>query len=251
MTPAPSGAVPSSYNRLEDGLLTQVRPAFTDADTVAHLVHSQFRALMLSESYPCLGGTAAIRKHNYALGVYPSLGSREAIGHCAEDLARFLDEHPPASQPIAALVAVFDGPVHPDEEGFERSLWAQLQGMRRLDGAGPDATVTEPVRVTEHDEGFLFSGRPFFVVGLHPAASRWARRFGWPTLVFNSLTHDEHLRRKGQYERMQSKIRERDTRLQGSVNPAVDLPQVAQFSGRMVGPDWQCPEGPGLGQPDR
>lgn len=237
----PAGAVTSSYNRLVDGRLTQARPAEQDADALAHLVHNQFRTLMLSESYPCLGGSAAVRKGNYALGVYPSLGSTEAIGHCVEDLVGFLDEHPVASHPVAAMVAVFDGPVHAEEAGFEQSLWAQLQGMRQLDGARPGSTATGPVSVTEDDEGFVFSGRPFFVVGLHPAASRWARRFAWPTLVFNSLTHDEYLRRKGQYERMQTKIRERDARLQGSVNPAVDLPQVAQFSGRMVGPDWQCP----------
>ncbi|WP_158942353.1 guanitoxin biosynthesis heme-dependent pre-guanitoxin N-hydroxylase GntA [Streptomyces sp. ERV7] len=242
MAPTPADVVGSSYNKLVDGRLTQIHPAGKDADAVAHLVHNQFRTLMLSEPYPCLGGSAAVRQGNYALGVYSSLGSAEAVARCTEDLMGFLDEHPAASHPVAALVAVFDGPVHIDEEGFERSLWAQLQGMRRLDGSRPGATVTEPVRVTEQDEGFVFSGRPFFVVGLHPAASRWARRFAWPTLVFNSLTHDEYLRRRGQYERMQTKIRERDARLQGSVNPAVDLPQVAQFSGRMVGPDWQCPQ---------
>jgi FPC/CPF motif-containing protein YcgG len=60
-------------------------------------------------------------------------------------------------------------------------------------------------------------------------------------LVFNALTHDALLRRRGQYERMQSTIRRRDVRLQGAPNPAVDRPQLAQFAGRDVERDWQCP----------
>lgn len=233
--------VPSSCNEVVDGRLTRIRPGQGEADALAALVHGQFRGLTLNESFPCLGGTAAMRKEQYRIGVYAPLASPAAVRDCAMDLKQIVQDFPKETNPVAVLVAVFDGPVLSDEESFEKALWTQLQSMHRIDDSQPNGTASTPVVVDERDEGFVFSGRPFFVVGLHAAASRWARRFAWPTLVFNSLTHDEFLRKKGQYERMQAKIRARDVRLQGDMNPAVDLPQLAQFAGRMVEPDWQCP----------
>jgi uncharacterized protein len=196
---------------------------------------------MLSEMYPCLGGASAIRTGDYRLGIYPRLGSVRASQECFADLTTYLQERPAQDYPISVFVAVFDGPVTGGEIGFERALWRQLQAMHRLDPGPAGLRRPGPIAVEPDDEGFVFWDRTFFVVGLHPAASRWARRFAWPTLAFNALTHDALLRSRGQYERMQTAIRRRDVRLQGTPNPALDLPQVAQFAGRMVTNDWQCP----------
>ncbi|MEU0214027.1 guanitoxin biosynthesis heme-dependent pre-guanitoxin N-hydroxylase GntA [Streptomyces sp. NPDC006265] len=237
----PEGTVRNSCHGVQEGRLVRLRPEPDEPDALAVLVHHQFRAMMLSGVYTCLGGSAAIRQDKYRLGLYGPLSSTAAIDGCADDLRRFTEDFPRATHAVAVFVAVFDGPLCVDEVSFERVLWDQLRGMNRVDGCG----TGEPVTLDGGDDGVVFADRRFFVVGLHPAASRWARRFAWPTLVFNALTHDELLRSKGQQERMRDKIRSRDVRLQGSVNPAVDLPRIAQFAGRMVDSDWRPPTGLG------
>jgi hypothetical protein len=119
---------------------------------------------------------------------------------------------------------------------FERRLWQQLAGLRRLD----TGSVTGRADLAG-DPGFVFAGRNLFVVGLHPGASRQARRFGWRTLVFNALSHADPLLAAGKYQDMTEQIRRRDVRLQGSLNPSTFQPRVAQFSGRAVDADWRCP----------
>src|SRR6476620_7390004 len=68
---------------------------------------------------------------------------------------------------------------------------------------------------------FSLAGTAYFVVGLHPAASRIARRTPLPTLVFNLHEQFEELRQSERFERMRDTIRRRDQALQGSVNPMV------------------------------
>ena len=62
-----------------------------------------------------------------------------------------------------------------------------------------------------------FAGEAFFVVGLHPNASRPARRFSSPALVFNLHAQFEQLREAGRYEKLRSSILERDEALAGSI----------------------------------
>ncbi len=79
---------------------------------------------------------------------------------------------------------------------------------------------------------------------MHPGASRFARRFPVPLLLFNAKAQFDALRRDGRFDRMQSKIRERDVRLQGSVNPKSPRSvrtQKHDSTGREVEPQRQCP----------
>ena len=76
-------------------------------------------------------------------------------------------------------------------------------------------------------------------------ASRVARRATTPTLVFNLHEQFEALRASGQFSRMRDRIRERDERLQGTINPMVadhgEHSEARQYSGRQVGPGWRAP----------
>ena len=64
-------------------------------------------------------------------------------------------------------------------------------------------------------------------------------------LVFNLHDQFEQLRAEGRYERIRATILDRDLDLAGSVNPMLarhgETSEAAQYSGRAVGPDWQCP----------
>jgi FPC/CPF motif-containing protein YcgG len=83
------------------------------------------------------------------------------------------------------------------------------------------------------------------VVGLHPASSRFARRFAWPTLVFNAHHQFDRLRAEGRYDRMQEVIRSRELALQGDLNPNLgdfgSLSEARQYSGRPAEAGWRCP----------
>ncbi|RYF38094.1 MAG: YqcI/YcgG family protein, partial [Comamonadaceae bacterium] len=95
------------------------------------------------------------------------------------------------------------------------------------------------------DFSFSVGGRAFFVVGLHPGASRLARRAPAPCLVFNFHDQFEALKASGKYATMQDAIRARDVALQGSINPMLarfgEGSEARQYSGRAVSADWQCP----------
>ena len=90
-----------------------------------------------------------------------------------------------------------------------------------------------------------FGGEAFFVVGLHPNASRPARRFERPTLTFNLHDQFEQLRALGKYETIREKILTRDERLAGSRNPMLarhgEASEARQYSGRAVDDDWRAP----------
>src|SRR5690606_4758135 len=87
-----------------------------------------------------------------------------------------------------------------------------------------------------------FGGEAFFVVGLHPAASRPARRFERPALVFNLHDQFEQLRAAGRYDQLRSAIIERDIALAGEPNPMLarhgTISEARQYSGRAVPGDW-------------
>jgi FPC/CPF motif-containing protein YcgG len=90
-----------------------------------------------------------------------------------------------------------------------------------------------------------FGGEGFFVVGLHPNASRPARAFERPALVFNLHDQFEQLREQGRYEKLRTSIIDRDLHLAGDENPMLARygsdSEARQYSGREVGADWACP----------
>jgi FPC/CPF motif-containing protein YcgG len=163
----------------------------------------------------------------------------------ARDLFEFVEDLPSIGGGFTTFLATFRGPNAIDEVDFERLLWAQLQGLYEQDRLhhGWDPSVSSDPE--DPDFSFSFAGRAFFVVGLHPASSRYARRFAWPTLVFNVHEQFERLREGGNFARVREVIRAREIELQGSLNPNLsdfgELPEARQYSGRPVGKGWRCP----------
>jgi FPC/CPF motif-containing protein YcgG len=80
---------------------------------------------------------------------------------------------------------------------------------------------------------------------MHPESSRIARKFRWPTLVFNPHEQFEQLRVDGKWKRLQHTIRERDLQLQGSINPMLsdfgEATEARQYAGRAVAANWRAP----------
>ena len=195
-------------------------------------------------AFPCVGAKSALNKGRMRFAEYSSLGSTsDAIGLCAR-LRKFSDEFPdPGTSPVS-FIAMFRNPV-PDEKAFETALWRHLQLMHehdRLDFEWDTSVDSDP---SSNDFSFSIGGRAFFVVGLHPAASRVSRRAPFPCLVFNFHSQFEALKSSGKFQIMQTVIRARDVELHGSVNPVLErfgaASEARQYSGLAVADNWQCP----------
>jgi FPC/CPF motif-containing protein YcgG len=209
--------------------------------------HEAFAAALTNfvdhPSFPCVGAKAAFHRRNATVRLYDTLGTPRAAAALGGDLADFVAAVLP-DQRFVSFVAMFRGPDIADERQFERLLWQQLSLLAERD---PEPWSDE-VSANPRDDhfGFSFAGSALFVVGLHPRASRDARRAGSPMLVFNPHRQFERLRDENRYTRMRDVIRRRDEKLQGTINPMVGdfgrTSEARQYSGRRVEPDWQAPE---------
>ncbi len=172
------------------------------------------------------------------------MASEASARQLAQDLGAFtasaLREHQ-----YATCIAIFRGPVMENEQQFESCLWRQLAMLNRLDAERFDWDPSVSSDPRDPMFSFSFAGQALYVIGMHPGSSRLARRFRWPTLVFNPHEQFERLRTDGKWKRMQQTIRERDKQLQGTINPMLsdfgDRSEAAQYSGRAVGAEWKCP----------
>jgi FPC/CPF motif-containing protein YcgG len=212
---------------------------------VQQLVHDSFRALVLNPAFSCVGARSAVRRANYRFGLYARMGSSPATAGLARDLFDFAEEQADLDGEFSTFVASFEEPTGIGEEEFEGVLWAQLRRLHEEDRRhhGYDPAVSPDPEDTNF--AFSFAGRAFFVVGLHAASSRFARRFTWPTLVFNAHSQFDRLRDEGRYAQFQEVIRRRERDLQGTLNPNLaefgTISEARQYSGRPAEPEWRCP----------
>jgi uncharacterized protein len=220
-------------------------PLGEPATPLQEFVHDSFRALVLNPTFSCVGAKSAVRRGSYNFGLYAEMDSLGSTAGLARDLFDFVEEQGHLDGEFSTFVACFEGPVGLDEEKFERLLWAQLQRLHEEDRHHHFWNPHVSPDPEDPQFAFSFAGRAFFVVGLHSASSRFARRFAWPTLVFNAHHQFEKLRGEGRYARMQEVIRDRERNLQGDLNPNLadfgTRSEARQYSGRPMEEQWRCP----------
>lgn len=214
-----------------------------EADLAA--AHENLRARVMGEGFPCVGAKSAFNRRTYRFGLYPELATPAAVSGVCYDLYEFSHEFRDIGDRFVSFIAMFRSPAIESELHFEELLWRQLQCMHELDGMhfSWDARVSSDPAHPEFS--FSIGGRGFFVVGLHPVASRLARTVGHPSLVFNLHEQFDHLRARGKFETMKRIIRARDMAYQGSINPVLkdfgESSEARQYSGRAVPDAWVCP----------
>ncbi|WP_294278932.1 guanitoxin biosynthesis heme-dependent pre-guanitoxin N-hydroxylase GntA [uncultured Sphingomonas sp.] len=196
--------------------------------------------------FPCVGAKAAM-----ARGTLDILGARD-IASAWDDLRihdrlrRFAACYRAEPQLFRSLAVVFAGPEELDEAAFERAVWARIQSLSDKDvWLGQDWDARVSADPDDPHFSLSFGGEAFFVVGLHPHASRPARRFPRPAMIFNLHDQFETLRAQGKYETMREKIMMRDEALAGTRNPMLarhgEMSEARQYSGRVVEEGWRCP----------
>ena len=204
------------------------------------------KAFVADKSFPCVGAKSALNRDRMRMSRFGDMAGADTTQELWKALVRYSQEFSdPGSAPVS-FVAVFDEIQARDEASFERLLWRQLQALHDHDHARGivwDRSVNSDP--SQADFSFSVGGRAFFVVGMHPGASRMARRAPSPCIVFNFHNQFESLKASGKYASMQDAIRLRDTALQGSVNPVLarfgDSSEAVQYSGRAADSAWKCP----------
>lgn len=234
----------SQYYGCHDGEL--VRLLETAPPTMfAQIAHARLRDFVLADAFPCLGARAAFHRGTYRFGAYDRLDDPDVTRGLMRDVYAFVNERRGIASAFTTFAAVFREPVPADEAAFERSLWSQLARLHELDRTLHDWDGRVSNDPGDPNFSFSLAGNAFFVVGMHPKAGRLARRFAWPALVFNAHDQFEDLRSNGTFAGLQRRIRERDVRLQGSINAnLVDYgrhSEAAQYAGREVEEGWRCP----------
>ena len=184
-------------------------------------------------------------KKGYRFGLFPELASDHAVRAVCHDLYEFCHEFPLIDDQLNTFIAMFRGPAIESEQHFEDLLWSQLQAMHAIDSdffVWDKSVDSDPMN---NNFSFSIGGRAMFVIGMHPKASRLARTFRYPTMVFNLHEQFERLRARGKFETMKQIIRAREMASQGSINPMLknfgESSEASQYSGRAVSANWPCP----------
>ena len=197
-------------------------------------------------AFPCVGAKAALAKGTLEVLACNRIDSAWDDLRIHDGLLRFAAKYRQEPSLFRSFAVVYEGPGDLSEDQFERALWSRVQSLSDKDvwrGQNYDDTVS-------HDPdsphfSLSFGGEAFFIVGLHPNASRPARRFARPCMVFNLHDQFEVLRAQGKYEGMREKIMVRDEALAGTRNPMLqrhgEASEARQYSGRAVEPEWRCP----------
>ena len=213
-----------------------------DAEKLA----ASLRLHVEESSFPCVGAKSALARGTLEIEPAWSIESAWDDLRIHDRLLEWSREYADDPAGLRSLAVVYSLPTGLTEAQFEAAMWQRLQSLADKDdwrGQG----YAESVSHDPSDPHFSlsFGGQAYFVVGMHPQASRPARRTPYPTLVFNLHDQFERLREEQRYERMRERILARDAALAGDINPMLarhgETSEARQYSGREVGDEWECP----------
>lgn len=205
-----------------------------------------FKQFIHAHDYPCVGAKSALAKGNIQILTVGNLASG------ADDLAiyEYLNmqarQYDYSRRIFQSLAILFCDDSRRSEKDFEKALWQRLQALSDIDkNRGYEHDQKVSCNPADPNFAMSFSGAAFFVVGIHPNASRPARQFTHPAIIFNIHDQFEQMRSTGLYQQLQKTISERDMAFAGSRNPMLaphgSISAARQYSGRAVDNDWTCP----------
>ena len=217
-----------------------------DTATEIEPIEDKFEAFIEAADFPCVGAKSASARGNLTMVRARDLRSGWNDLEIHERLMDWAAAHGEDDGALHSFAVLFAGPDDLNEDEFERLMWERIQSFADKD-AWLGQRYASTVSRDPQDPHFAlsFGGKAFFAVGLHPHASRPARRFAHPAIVFNPHDQFERLREQNRYGRMREAIMARDAKLAGSTNPMLadhgEASAAPQYSGRQGGGDWKCP----------
>jgi len=205
----------------------------------------EWTAHLEDAAFPCVAAKAALVKEQIALKVVGHMACPKDDKEILDFIYNFVDQYRQSDKLFHSVVIIFQQPDVYDEKMYSRFFWSRLQAISDLDAE--EYEYDHRVDADPESEHFSFSlkGEAFFCIGLHPAASRPARKFKYPAIVFNPHAQFEQLREANQYDKMKNIIRKRDTALAGDINPMLQdfgaASEVYQYTGQKLDNSWKCP----------
>ena len=231
----------------------------------------EYYSFLGEKAFPCVGAKAALGRQKVRAMVAGHMACPRDDRAILDFLYTFIDHYRQSSTSYHSAAIIFSEPliIH-SEELFDALLWQRLQSLHNLDALQYAYDIRVDADPSSPHFSFSLKSEAFFILGLHAAAGRAARRFRYPTLVFNPHAEFEKLRQtyasmkvsstdpdnkdKSQgsmrpienlYDRMKNTVRKRDILYSGSVNPMLkdfgESSEVYQYSGRIYDSNWQCP----------
>jgi FPC/CPF motif-containing protein YcgG len=212
----------------------------------AHPLAERFRDLVRGKSFPCVGAKSAVAREQMNFVVARDMRSAWDDLRIYQALLAFATNYSSDPKLFQSFVVLFEGPDNLSEDEFESFLWDRVQSLADKDawhGQDYDSRVSDDPESPHFS--LSFGREAFFVVGLHPRASRPARQFERPALVFNVHDQFERLRAERRYETLRGAIIDRDIAIAGTPNPMLarhgEVSEARQYSGRAVDDAWTCP----------
>jgi FPC/CPF motif-containing protein YcgG len=225
----------------------------TDISTIfpwQHKAQQRLESLLFAHiegaNFPCVGAKAALARGTLEVLACDRIDSAWDDVRIHDALLTFAAAYKREKTLFRSFAVIFEGPADLDESAFEAALWERVQSLSDKDvWRGQDYDGRVSADPANPHFSLSFGGEAFFIVGLHPHASRPARQFERPALVFNLHDQFEQLRAEDKYETMREKIMVRDEAIAGSRNPMLarhgEASEARQYSGRAVDRDWKAP----------
>lgn len=208
-------------------------------------LESEWFSFIENREFPCVAAKAAMAKQQQQVFVAGHLGCPRDDQDILEFIYGFVDNYRKSDNLFHSAVIIFTIPEIHSEESYGKLFWQRLQALSDLDALQYDYDHRVSHDPESSEFSFSLKGEAFFVIGLHPASSREARRFKFPAIVFNPHAQFEQLRSQNQYEKMKKIIRKRDIALEGSINPMLEdfgaASEVYQYTGQQLDKKWKCP----------
>lgn len=202
-----------------------------------------FQDFIRDAEFPCVGAKSALATGGVGIVVAGDLRTDDHDDSLLSALRNASPGNDGAG--LTTTVALFPATPTLSEEAFEYALWDRLQSLHQIDSFDFEWDPRISSNPAAPDFGMSIGGKGFFVVGMHPGASRIARRAPMALLAFNPHAQFDLLKEEGRYGRIQKVVRQRDIAIQGDTNPMLAdhgvVSEASQYSGRIVANDWQCP----------
>lgn len=220
-------------------------PLHTDIKSRKSIVTDEYRSFLNATLFPCIAAKAALAKQHANCMVAGNMACPNDDAAILQFLYDFVEEYRSSKDFYHSVAVIFTGPEINSEEMFDALLWQRLQALEILDAKNYDYDNRVEADPSSAKFSFSIKEEAFYIIGLHPASSRHARRFVYPALVFNPHAQFEQLRASTKFDAMKNAVRKRDLLFSGSVNPMLhdfgESSEVYQYSGRKYDDSWQCP----------
>lgn len=208
-------------------------------------VKTEINALLNQRGYPCVAAVQSLHRKDFWLRTYRDFGKVHQRASLREDLLHYLKTYKKTGSQYFTFWAVFRDEYPYSEDEFEQFLWSELSALTSESSKETDQDTRFSIDPESKNFCFSLGGSALFVVGLHSQSSRLARKFPWPSLVFNVYEQFDQLVAQKKYIPMVETVRRRDIEFQGDVNPMVlqhnDSWESIQFSGKKNAENWKCP----------